>query len=125
MLANFYKKNIIDKPKIIFALLIILLISFGYYSKNFRLDASSETLLIEGDPDLKYLNEITERYGARDFLVLTYSPKEDMISSNSIRNLQNLKNKISKYRAVYYFVKTTFFINFFTFKCLKILQSFY
>ncbi len=95
MLANFYKKNIIDKPKIIFALLIILLISFGYYSKNFRLDASSETLLIEGDPDLKYLNEITERYGARDFLVLTYSPKEDMISSNSIRNLQNLKNKIS------------------------------
>ncbi len=95
MLANFYQKNIVEKPKLVFVFLLIFLIGFGYYSKNFRLDASSETLLIEGDPDLKYLNEITERYGARDFLVLTYSPNEEMISSSSIKNLENLKNKIT------------------------------
>ena len=95
MLAKFYQINILNKPKVIFALLLICLIIFGYYSKEFRLDASSETLLIEGDPDLEYLNEITERYGARDFLVLTYTPQEDMISSKSIKNLQNLKNKIA------------------------------
>ena len=94
MLANFYQKNVIQKPKLIFSLLIICLLVFGYFSKNFKLDASSETLLIEGDPDLKYLNEITQRYGAREFLVLTYTPEENMISSNSINNLQNLKNKI-------------------------------
>ena len=94
MLANFYQKNVIQKPRLIFSLLIICILVFGYFSKNFKLDASSETLLIEGDPDLKYLNEITERYGARDFLVLTYTPEENMISSNSINNLQNLKNKI-------------------------------
>ena len=94
MLANFYQKNIIEKPRLIFALLLACLIGFGYYAKNFRLDASSETLLIEGDPDLKYLNEITERYGSRDFLIITYTPNEKMISSNSIQNLQNLKNKI-------------------------------
>ena len=95
MLANFYQKNIIEKPKLIFALLILCLIGFGYNSKNFRLDASSETLLLEGDPDLKYLNEITKRYGAREFLVLTYTPEEDMISLNSIKNLKNLKDKIA------------------------------
>jgi len=94
MLANFYQKNIIEKPKLVFVLLILCLISFGYNAKNFRLDASSETLLLEGDPDLKYLNEITERYGAREFLILTYTPKEEMISSNSINNLNKLKNKI-------------------------------
>ena len=95
MLANFYQKNIIEKPKLIFVLLLCFLVGFGYYSKNFKLDASSETLLIEGDPDLKYLNEITERYGAREFLVLTYTPKEDMISPNSINNLKNLKDEIT------------------------------
>ncbi len=57
MLANFYQKNIIEKPKLVFLLLLISLIFFGYFSKNFRLDASSDTLLIEGDPDLKYLND--------------------------------------------------------------------
>ncbi|MFL2887151.1 MAG: RND family transporter [Candidatus Pelagibacter sp.] len=95
MLANFYQKNIIEKPKLIFIILLICLVSFGYNSKNFKLDASSETLLIEGDPDLKYLNEITERYGAREFLVLTYTPEDNMISPNSIRNLTNLKDKIT------------------------------
>ncbi len=95
MLANFYQKNIIEKPVLIFIILLISLVGFGYYSKNFKLDASSETLLIEGDPDLKYLNEITKRYGAREFLVLTYTPEEDMISSKSIKNLKNLKDKIA------------------------------
>ena len=94
MLANFYQKIIIEKPKLIFTILLICLIGFGYYSKNFRLDASSETLLIEGDPDLKYLHEITERYGSKDFLILTYTPKEDMISSESLINLQKLKSNI-------------------------------
>ena len=94
MLANFYQKNIIEKPKLVFALLILCLIYFGYNAKNFKLDASSETLLLEGDPDLQYLNDITERYGAREFLVLTYTPNEEMISSNSINNLNKLKSKI-------------------------------
>ena len=94
MLANFYQKNIIEKPKLVFFILLICLVSFGYNAKNFKLDASSETLLIEGDPDLKYLNEITERYGAREFLVLTYTPMENMISPGSIKNLKNLKEKI-------------------------------
>ena len=93
MLANFYQKNVIQKPKFIFIILIVCLIFFGYFSKNFRLDASSETLLIEGDPDLKYLNEVTERYGAREFLVLTYAPEENMISSSSINNLLELKKE--------------------------------
>ena len=96
MLANFYQKNIIEKPKLVFLLLLIFLIFFGYFSKNFRLDASSDTLLIEGDPDLKYLNEISERYGAKEFLVLTYTPNGEMISSESIKNLLSLKQEIQK-----------------------------
>ena len=39
------------------------------------LDISSDALLLEGDKDLKYLREINDRYGSKDFLVLTYSNK--------------------------------------------------
>ena len=52
MLADFYNNIVLKKPKFVFLSLIILLAFFGYYSKDFRLDASSDTLLIEGDPDL-------------------------------------------------------------------------
>ncbi len=94
MFAHLYQNIVLKKPKAIFILLIIALLGFGYFSKNFRLDASSDTLLIEGDPDLKYLREVTERYGAKEFLVLTYTPKEAMISESSINNLLSLKYKI-------------------------------
>ena len=94
MLAHLYQNIILKNPKLVLALLLIALISFGYNSKNFRLDASSETLLIDGDPDLKYLREITERYGSKEFLVLTYTPNESMASDVSINNLLSLKYKI-------------------------------
>ena len=55
MFAHLYQNFILKNPKAVFALLLIAILSFGYYSKDFRLDASSETLLIEGDPDLAYL----------------------------------------------------------------------
>ena len=94
MFADIYKKNIIEKPKIIFLILSVILIISLVFSKNFRLDASSETLLIDGDPDLKYLNEVNKRYGSKEFLVLTYTPKEKMISDSSVNNLLSLKYKI-------------------------------
>ena len=94
MFAHLYQNIVLKKPKAIFILLIVALLGFGYFSKNFRLDASSDTLLIEGDPDLKYLQEVTERYGAKEFLVLTYTPKEAMTSESSMNNLLSLKYKI-------------------------------
>ena len=87
MQSILYQNTVLKNPKSIFVLLIIALLSFGYFTKDFRLDASSDTLLIEGDPDLKYLKEITERYGSKEFLVLTYTPNEEMISDSSINNL--------------------------------------
>ncbi len=94
MIAHFYQNMILKNPKAIFVLLIIAILSFGYYSKNFRLDASSETLLIEGDPDLAYLKEVSERYGSKEFLILTYTPNEGMTTDSSINNLLSLKYKI-------------------------------
>ncbi|MDB2500596.1 MMPL family transporter [Candidatus Pelagibacter bacterium] len=94
MLSNFYQNTVLKNPKSIFLLLIITLLSFGYFTKDFRLDASSDTLLIEGDPDLEYLREVTQRYGSKDFLVLTFSPDEEMVSDASINNLLSLKYKI-------------------------------
>ena len=101
MLANFYEKNIIEKPKLVLSILVLILITAFYFSQDFRLDASSETLLLENDPDLKYLNKLNERYGAKEFLVLTYSPKSKMNSEDSIKNLSALKNELKTLKWVH------------------------
>jgi predicted RND superfamily exporter protein len=94
MLAHLYQNTVLKNPKSIFLLLLITLLSFGYFTKDFKLDASSETLLIEGDPDLEYLREINMRYGSKEFLILTYTPNKGMITASSINNLLSLKYKI-------------------------------
>ena len=89
--SDLYKNIVIKKPKITLLFLIIFLVSFGYNSKNFQLDASSDTLLLENDPDLKYLREVNKKYGSKDFLVLTYTHKPsdsfNFRSENTIKNL--------------------------------------
>ena len=93
-----YKDIVIGKPKFTVSILVILLLTFGYYSKNFQLDASSDTLLLENDPDLRYLREVNKKYGSKDFLVLTYThaPNEEynFKSENTIKNLKLLKTSL-------------------------------
>jgi len=94
MIDHLYQNAILKNPKSILIILLIALISFGYFSKDFRLDASSETLLIEGDPDLEYLKEVTNRYGSKEFLVLTHTPNDGMVTDSAINNLLSLKYKL-------------------------------
>ena len=96
MLSNIYKKLVIDFSKVTLILLLILIGFSLYHSKNFNLDASSDALLLEGDKDLKYLREVNDRYGSKDFLVLTYTPISSFTEKETILNLQLLKSKIEK-----------------------------
>ena len=96
MFASIYKRLIINFSKITLFFFGILIIFSLYHFKNFNLDASSDALLLEGDPDLRYLREVNDTFGSKDFLVLTYSPVSSFIEKETILNLQLLKSKIEK-----------------------------
>jgi len=66
-----------------------------FYHLAFQLDASSDTLLLENDPDLKYLREVNAKYGSKDFLVLTYTPKDNLLAPDTIKHLTDLKNDLA------------------------------
>jgi len=96
MFEKIYTNLIIKKPKLTLFILIILLLGFGVFAKNFQLDASSDTLLLENDPDLKYLREVNNTYGSKDFLVLTYTPKKKLLDPITFKDLTNLRNDLLK-----------------------------
>ena len=86
-------KKLLEKPKFIL-FLIVLVFSFSVYNaKNFQLDASADSLLLENDPDLNYLRSINERYSSEDFFVITYSPKKK-INNETIQELKKFVNEI-------------------------------
>ena len=93
---TFLKKLVIDYPKFTISLIAILLAFSIFHAKNFNLDASSDALILEGDKDLKFLREVNDRYGSKDFLVLTYTPVSSFVEKETVINLQLLKSKIEK-----------------------------
>ena len=91
---------ITHKPKssLLVLFCFVFLVSVG--SSNFDLDASSETLLLENDPDLKLYRDTTETYGSVDFLVVTVTPNKSIFEKSSVETLKQLTNKLLEIEAV-------------------------
>ena len=83
----FIKILYLNFPKVIFLLLLTLAIVFGHFAKFLVIDASSDTLILEGDKDLEYTQLVSQRYYSPDFLILAYTPNESLFSVNSIKIL--------------------------------------
>ncbi len=94
MLRQFYEKIILSYPKSILLLLLICVAALGYQAQYLEIDASAETLLLEDDKDLAFTRKVNERYGTSDFLVLTYSPREDLLSDSTLNSLRKLSAEL-------------------------------
>ena len=53
---------------------------FAYSSKDFQLDASSDTLILEQDDDLKKYRKVIEDYESNDFLIVTFTDKNKILT---------------------------------------------
>jgi predicted RND superfamily exporter protein len=88
--------NLITKsPKLVLFIVFSLLIFIGAGASNFDLDASSETLLLENDPDLKLYRDSAKTYGSTDFLVVTVTPYEPIFKKSSIETFKKLIFELS------------------------------
>jgi predicted RND superfamily exporter protein len=94
MLRQFYDKVILSYPKSILFLLLISVTALGYQAQYLEIDASAETLLLEDDKDLAFTRKVNKRYGTSDFLVLTYSPHEDLLADSTLNSLRKLSAEL-------------------------------
>ncbi len=90
MIKKFYDNLILKYPKTILIILLSFVGILGYYTTKLEIDASSETLLLEDDKDLKIFREVNKNYTNPNFLVVAYSPKSGEILDD--KNLQIIKN---------------------------------
>ena len=74
--------------------MLICIAALGYQARYLEIDASAETLLLEDDKDLAFTRKVNERYGSSDFLVLTYSPKGDLLADNTLNSLRKLSAEL-------------------------------
>jgi len=91
---SLYDKLVFTHFKWVFVLFVLLLLVLSPYAKNFRLDASSDSLVLENDQSLKYFRDVVSKYSSADFLVVTYSPTGDLFSQDVLTDLVELREKL-------------------------------
>jgi uncharacterized protein len=92
-------KKFLERPKLILVTLILVFSFSVYNAKNFQLDASADSLLLENDPDLNYLRSVNERYSSEEFFVITYSPKKK-VNAESLKELKKFVDEINNIKWV-------------------------
>ncbi len=93
--TRFFDKIITGHPVATLIAFLVIMGVFGFFAKDFQIDASSETLIRENDEDLKLARQIYSRYGVQDFLVIAYTPHKDLLSDTVLENIARLKKEIS------------------------------
>jgi hypothetical protein len=92
-----YTRLVLDHPILVIVFLLIGLGLLGYKALDFKIDASTETLLLENDKDLRYTRQVADRYGVNDFLVIAYTPKSgDLLDQANLDHLAQLSNALKK-----------------------------
>ena len=95
-ILTIYEKSILKHPILAIILVFCLILGIGSYARDFRLDASADSLLLENDQDLKYFRSINAEYGSAEFLVITYSPQQDLYAPETLEDLRKLRDSLLK-----------------------------
>ena len=101
IINTIYKNLVIRYPVIILIFLMTILGFFAMHIKNFELDASADSLILEDDKDLKIFRKITNRYNTKDFVIITFKPNGELFSTNTFQVIKNLKNELESLENVH------------------------
>jgi len=95
-----FDRMVLGHPKTIILCVLAAAGFLAFQARGFRLDASAETLVLENDEDLRYARVISSRYEQQDFLVLTYTPSDNLFSEKTLRTLALLRDDVRSLEGV-------------------------
>ncbi|QDF28584.1 efflux RND transporter permease subunit [Halarcobacter anaerophilus] len=95
-MKSFFDNIILKHPIRILIALFLGVSILAFYATKLEIDASSETLLLDDDKDLKFYREVHQRYHSPDFLLVTFKPEEDLLSKKSLKTIKDISNEFEK-----------------------------
>lgn len=95
---------VLGHPKSTLVALIFGFAFLGYWIKDFRLDASSDSLVLEHDQDLRYYRKLNQRYRqgefSGDFVFIAYTPQKQLFSKETLDQIKSLREELKKLERV-------------------------
>lgn len=100
LIKKIYIATVLKKPIVVCILMALILAFFTVHTKDFKLDASADSLLLDDDKDLELFRKTAERYAARDFLFITFTPNGELFSQASLEHITNLRDELRQLEPV-------------------------
>ena len=95
-MIELYFRQITNRAWLVFVLFCVLVTLAGTQLDKIRLDASSDSLLLQGDPDLAFFRETSRHYASGEFLILTWRPPGELLAANSLEPLAAMVEALRK-----------------------------
>lgn len=95
-----YQSLVLKHPVITLLLALLVIAGVGYFARDFRLDASADSLVLQNDKDLRYYRAISSRYGSDDFLVISYTPHQDLFAPQALNDLKQMRDQLRQIERV-------------------------
>jgi len=95
-ISALYDRIVLAHPVAMLVLLSCILAFFAWHAKDFKLDASADSLLLEDDEDLRIFRELIDRYRTKEFLFVTFTPSDDLFSQTSLYQIGKLRDELKQ-----------------------------
>ncbi|MDH4047375.1 MAG: MMPL family transporter [Gammaproteobacteria bacterium] len=92
--SKLYDDIVLRRPVATLFVIALLVVGIGWFSKDFALDASSDSLVLERDKDLHYYRQLRARYGTDDYLIITYTSRDELFSDGVLADLDELRSEL-------------------------------
>ncbi len=91
-----YQQIVIERPIVSLWVIYLLVALLGFQGQHLKLDASAESIVLENDQDLRYFRTMVETYGSDDFVIITYTPEQELLSPQSLDVLKSLRDELAQ-----------------------------
>tara|TARA_R110001599_G_scaffold353714_1_gene595762 strand:- start:13270 stop:15876 length:2607 start_codon:yes stop_codon:yes gene_type:complete len=94
ILLSAYDRLVLRRPWLALVLVALLVAASATQLGKIKLDASADSLMLQGDPSLEFYREISAEYSAEEFLLITWQPHAALLSDESLIPLREMADEL-------------------------------
>ena len=89
-----YDRLVLSRPALSLLFVLVLVGGFATGLDKIKLDASADSLLLQGDPSLELFREISREYSSEEFLLITWQPHAHLLAPESLEPLGRMAEEL-------------------------------
>lgn len=100
LLLSAYDRLVLGRPWLVLGLMALLVGGFATQLDKIKLDASADSLMLQGDPSLEFYRQISAEYSSEEFLLITWQPRAPLLSDESLQPLRRMADELRELEGV-------------------------